>query len=71
MEPGAFPPPWQTLSRDAWKTDLGDDLPGVLVLELSNEDYKEFQTSEAAAMKYLDDRKYMKRELIKVVFATR
>ncbi|HKV27419.1 MAG TPA: hypothetical protein VJN90_03990 [Candidatus Acidoferrales bacterium] len=52
----------------AWKTDLGGDRPEVVVLALSNEQFKKFHASTAAAKKFIDNGHFFKRKLIRVVF---
>jgi hypothetical protein len=61
-------PQWQKLSEDVWKTDLGVDRPEVVILEMPDDDFKKFHSSTATAKDYLDKRRYLKRELIAVVF---
>ncbi|HEV2223151.1 MAG TPA: hypothetical protein VGR84_09125 [Candidatus Acidoferrales bacterium] len=64
-------PRWKMLSRRLWKTDLGGDLPEVVILILSNEEFRKFHASTAAAKRYIDDHHFLKRKLIKVVFVNR
>jgi hypothetical protein len=65
-----YPPPqWQTLSATAHKTDLGEGLPEVVILLLSEEAYKKFVKSKRAAMKFLDDLHVLKQKLINLIFA--
>ncbi|MFI5073277.1 MAG: hypothetical protein WBE21_00235 [Candidatus Acidiferrales bacterium] len=64
-------PRWKMLSRRVWKTDLGGDLPEVVILVLSNEEFRKFHASTAAAKRYIDDHHFLKRKLIKVVFVNR
>jgi hypothetical protein len=61
-------PQWQKLSEDVWKTDLGADWPEVVILQMSQDDFKDFHSSTAAAMGYIDKRGYLKRKLIQIVF---
>jgi hypothetical protein len=65
-----FVPPakWRKLAKNAWKTDLGADLPEVVVVEMSDEEYKKFRSSEAAAKKYINDHKYLKKPTRRAVF---
>ena len=62
-------PRWRKLSARAWKTDLGGDLPEVVILVLSDEEFRKFHASTKAAKSYIDKRHLLKRKLIKVVFA--
>jgi hypothetical protein len=65
-----YPPPqWQTLSATAHKTDLGGELPEVVILLLSDEAYKKFVKSKRAAMKFIDDLHVLKQKLINLIFA--
>ncbi|MGH9727475.1 MAG: hypothetical protein ACRD4V_02650 [Candidatus Acidiferrales bacterium] len=64
-------PRWKMLSPAVWKTDLGDDLPEVVILMLSDEEFKKFHASTKAAKRYIDKRGFLKRKLIKVVFVNR
>ncbi|HEV2205160.1 MAG TPA: hypothetical protein VGR36_01390 [Candidatus Acidoferrales bacterium] len=67
-----FVPParWRKLAKNVWKTDLGRDLPEVVVLRMSDEEFKEFHSSVRVAKNFLDKRKYLKRKLIKLVFTS-
>lgn len=60
---------WKALAKGRWKTDLGGDLPEVVILHLANSEFQKFHGSVKAAMSYLDRRGYFKRKLIKLVFA--
>ncbi|MFZ0633949.1 MAG: hypothetical protein WA755_02835 [Candidatus Acidiferrales bacterium] len=62
-------PSWQTVSEGAWKTDLGADMPEVLILRMSNEEFDKFHASEKAAKAYIDGHPFLKKKLNKVVFA--
>ncbi|HXW56227.1 MAG TPA: hypothetical protein VEJ67_10790 [Candidatus Cybelea sp.] len=62
------PPQWQKLSEVVWKTDLGADRPEVVILQMPDDDFRRFHTSTAAAKNYLDKCRYLKRELIAVIF---
>jgi len=65
-----FPTPrWRKRAKGVWKTDLGGKLPEVVILVLSNEEFRKFHASTKAAMRYIDRRHFLKRKLIKVVFA--
>jgi len=61
-------PSWQPLSEGVWKTDLGDGRPEVVVMKMSNEDFEKLHKSKRAWMDYLDNHRYLKRKLIKIVF---
>ncbi|HEV2617606.1 MAG TPA: hypothetical protein VGU63_13455 [Candidatus Acidoferrales bacterium] len=61
-------PHWRKLSASAWKTDLGGRRPEVVVLALSNEEYRKFHASTTAAKRFIDRAHFFKRKLIKVVF---
>jgi hypothetical protein len=65
-----FVPPakWRKLAKNVWKTDLGADLPEILVILMSDEEYKKFRSSEKAAMKFLNDHRYLKKPTVGVVF---
>lgn len=68
MEPYS-PPKWQTLSATAHKTDLGESLPEVVILTLSDAAFKKFSKSKKAAMKFIDDLHVLKQKLINLIFA--
>jgi hypothetical protein len=59
---------WKTLTKRAWKTDMGGELPEVLILKMSNAEFDIFRASEKAAKKILDDLHFLKKKLINVVF---
>jgi len=59
---------WKTLSERAWKTDMGGEHPEVLILKMSDAEFKKFHASEDAAKKFLDSLHFLKRKLINVVF---
>ena len=61
-------PHWRKLSASAWKTDLGGHLPEVVILALSNEEFRKFHASTKTAKSYIDSRGFLKRKLIKLVF---
>ena len=62
-------PAWKILAKGRWKTDLGGDLPEVVILHLTNSAFNKFKSSVKAAKAYLDNRGYFKRKLIKLIFA--
>jgi hypothetical protein len=65
-----YPPPqWQTLSATAHKTDLGETLPELVILRLSEQTFKKFSKSKKAAMKFIDDLRILKQKLINLIFA--
>jgi hypothetical protein len=59
---------WQMLKEGVTKTDMGEGLPEVAILIVSNDQFKKIHASEHAAMKYLEDQHIFKRKLIKVRF---
>lgn len=59
---------WKMLSAGAYKTDLGDGLPEVAILKLSDDQFAQIYASKEAAMAYLDNQQIFKRKLIEVVF---
>jgi hypothetical protein len=64
-----FPPPqWQTLSANVHKTDLGDNLPEVVIFTLSNEAFRKFSKSRKAAMQFIDRLGILKAKLINLIF---
>jgi len=63
-------PHWRKLRKGVWKTDLGGDRPEVVILTMSNDEFREFRASSKAAKTYIDRRSLLKRKLIKVVFAS-
>jgi len=67
-----FVPPskWRKLAKNAWKTDLGAELPEMLVLRMSDEEFRKFRSSARFAQTYIDKHKYLKRKLIKFVFTS-
>lgn len=67
-QPRVPKPHWRKLSASAWKTDLGGDRPEVVVLALSNDEFRKFHASTSAAKSFIDKRRFFKRKLIKVVF---
>lgn len=60
---------WKVVRTDVVKTDLGDGLPEVAVLRVSNEQFKEIRAGKTAAMKFFDNGIF-KRKLIKVAFCS-
>jgi hypothetical protein len=67
-----FVPPtkWRKLASGAWKTDLGDDLPEVAILRMSDEEFRKFSSSARFAKSYIDRKRYLKRKLIKFAFVS-
>lgn len=67
-----FVPPskWRKLAKNAWNTDLGNDLPEILVLRMSDQEFRKFHSSARFAQTYIDKHKYLKRKLIKFVFTS-
>lgn len=65
-----FMPPskWRKLAKNVWKTDLGAGLPEIVVVEMSNEEYRKFRSSKNTAMKYINDHKFLKKPTREVVF---
>ncbi|SRR6266403_6314328 len=59
---------WQLLKEGAAKTDMGEGLPEVAILVVSNDQFKKIRASKKAAKEYLDSQHIFKRKLIKVVF---
>jgi hypothetical protein len=55
---------WKTLSKRAWKTDLGGKLPEVLILRMSDAEFQKFHASKDAAKKFLDELLFLKQKLI-------
>jgi len=67
-----FPPPrWRKRAKGVWKTDLGGKLPEVVILVLSDKDFRKFHASTAAAKRYMNRHNFFKKDLKKVVFANR
>jgi hypothetical protein len=65
-----FPPPqWLMMAKNAYKTDLGDALPEVVILTMSAEAFKKFSKSKRSAMEYIDGLHILKQKLIDLVFA--
>lgn len=60
---------WKALAKGRWKTDLGGDLPEVVILYLTNSEFQKFRASKKSAMAYLDRRHYFKRKLLQLIFA--
>ncbi|MGA8038383.1 MAG: hypothetical protein WA823_16880 [Candidatus Acidiferrales bacterium] len=63
------PPQWLMMAKNAYKTDLGDILPEVVLLTMSAEAFKKFSKSKRAAMAYIDGLHILKQKLISLVFA--
>src|SRR5215471_4479919 len=59
---------WQLLQPGVTKTDMGNGLPEVAILILTDAQFQKISVSKDAAKKYLDDQKIFKRPLIDVVF---
>lgn len=59
---------WHKLSEDAAKTDLGGDLPEVVVVRMSNEEFEKIHASERAAMDFFETHHYLKKKPNKVKF---
>jgi hypothetical protein len=66
---GSAKPAWKQFSKKCWKTDLGGDLPEVIILSMTDNEFQEFRKNEAEAMAYLDKLGYFKRKLINLIFA--
>ena len=64
-----FPTPrWRKRAKGVWKTDLGGKLPEVVILVLSDKEFRKFHASTEVAKRYIDRRHFLKKELEKVVF---
>ncbi len=63
------PPQWLMMAKNAYKTDLGDILPEVVLLLMSPEAFKKFSKSKRAAMDYIDGLRILKQKLIDLIFA--
>lgn len=59
---------WKSVDG-ALKTDLGQGLPEVLVLKLSNADFHKYFANKKTAMDYLDSQHFLKAKLINLKFA--
>ena len=59
---------WQVLSPGVAKTDLGGDLPEVVILKLSNDQFKKIYPGTNAARDYFNSQNIFKRKLINVIF---
>ncbi len=59
---------WHLLQSNVTKTDLGGDLPEVVVMTLSNQQFQAINGNTNAALKYLIDQKSFKKKLLNVVF---
>lgn len=67
-KPGFRKPAWKEFSKNCWKTDLGGDLPEVIILHMADKEFQEFRKSEAEAKAFLDNHGYFKRKLINLIF---
>ena len=61
---------WDLLKPNIAKTDLGGNLPEVVILRLSNEEFEKIHASKIAAKKYFDGQHIFRRKLIRVVFCS-
>ena len=61
---------WDLLKPNIAKTDMGGNLPEVVILRLSNEEFEKIHASKIAAMKYFDSQHIFRRRLIRVVFCS-
>ena len=59
---------WHLLQPNVTKTDLGGDLPEVVVMTLSNQEFQAINGDTNVALKFLIDQKIFKKKLLKVVF---
>jgi hypothetical protein len=59
---------WKALAFRRWKTDLGGDLPEVVILLMNNAEFKKFRATKKGAMKFIDGEGFLKRPLIELVF---
>jgi hypothetical protein len=59
---------WHMLKEGVSKTDMGEGLPEVAILIVSNDQFEKIHASKKAAKDYLDSQHIFKRKLIKVVF---
>ena len=64
MKKAPDPPTWKNLAPNIWKTDLGDDLPEIIVLRVSHDEFTKMTESHDAAMAYFDEPGYLKRKLV-------
>jgi len=60
---------WEFVKEGVVKTDLGGELPEVLVMTMSNEEFKKIHGKKKAAMHYLDAQNIFKRKLVNLVFS--
>jgi hypothetical protein len=60
---------WHLLKPNVTKTDLGGQLPEVLIMTMSNEEFEKIRGDKKVAMDHLDDQKIFKRKLIDLVLA--
>lgn len=67
-----FVPPskWRKLARGVWRTDLGKELPEILVLRMTDAEFRKFHSRTRSAMSYIDRRHYLKAKLIKFGFVS-
>ncbi len=61
---------WDLLKPNIAKTDLGGNLPEIVILRVSNEEFEKIHTSKIAAKKYLDRQHIFRRKLIRIVFCS-
>lgn len=61
-------PEWKQ-KNGFWKTDLGEKLPEIVVLTLSDADFHKYFGNKKKAMAYLDGKGFFKAKLIQVKFA--
>jgi len=59
---------WHLLQPNITKTDMGDGLPEVAILTMSDVQFQKISSSKDEAKKFLDSQKIFKRALIDVVF---
>jgi hypothetical protein len=64
------PTKWRKMAAAVWKTDLGEDLPEVAILRMSDEEFRKFHSSARYAKAYIDKHHYLKRKLIKFRFVS-
>ncbi len=61
---------WNLLKPNIAKTDLGGNLPEVVILRVSNEEFEKIHASKIAAKKYFDGQHIFRKKLIRVVFCS-
>lgn len=59
---------WHLLQPNVTKTDLGGELPEVVVMTLSNQQFQTINGNKNAALTYLINQKIFKKKLLNVVF---